>query len=71
MGLFDAQDLPIECPNCKHKTPKSIAWIKQHSELTCTCGATIRIDSDELLAGLRKAEDMISRLEKSKIKLKF
>jgi hypothetical protein len=62
--MFDNQTISIPCPECGHKTRKSIRWIRAHDEFTCQCGVVIRLERDKLLAGLEKAEGAIANLKR-------
>ncbi len=36
----------ITCPHCSHNTPKTIAWLVVHNEMTCAnCVAVINLQS--------------------------
>ncbi|WP_367354173.1 hypothetical protein [Agrobacterium pusense] len=64
--MFEKQTLGLPCPKCGHKTEKTVAWIKSHDDFTCGgCGSTVRMEKEELLAGLKKIDDSVAKLRKS------
>jgi|CXWL01.1.fsa_nt_gi ribosomal protein S27E len=65
-GLFDAAEIGVPCPGCSGTTPKTIAWIKAHTEFTCDhCGAIVSLDKVGLEKGLGQADADLERLKKS------
>ena len=53
---FDRERIDITCSDCGHKTPKSIAWLRNHAKLACPgCGAAIAIEAKQGLRELDKA----------------
>ena len=64
--MFDSKSIGLPCPKCGHKTSKTIAWIKAHDEFVCdSCDANVRMNKQDLLAGLDQAEESIAKLRKS------
>lgn len=64
--MFDKAEIGIPCPGCGHKNPKTVAWIKTHDEMVCRgCGESVRIEADELIAGLKKADKAVADFRKS------
>ena len=64
MGFFDSQTIEIPCPDCGKEHPKTIGWIKTHSDLTCSCGVKIELDKGEFvrqIARIEKSLDSIPR----------
>lgn len=78
--MFENAELGIPCPGCGQKNPKAIAWIKanNHGHFVCDgCGERVRVEADELIAGLDKVDKSIADLRKAigggkkTIKIKF
>src|ERR1700730_826043 len=47
VGMFDDAVLGFPCPQCAHKTKKTIAWIKANNSLSCEgCGGVIHLNRD-------------------------
>lgn len=62
--------IAIPCPQCEHKTKKTIAWIKAHHDFACVgCGVTITLDKEGLSAGLAAADKAIAKLNALFLKL--
>lgn len=59
MGLFDSQSIEIPCPQCGHKHPKTIGWIKAHSEISCRCGVTVQLDKGQFVSEMAKVDKML------------
>jgi len=55
--MFDDASIDIPCPNCGHKNPKTIRWIKSHNELVCAgCNRTIALEKESLMRGLQQVD---------------
>ena len=54
--------LPVVCPKCSAQIQKSIEWFRKNNELTCPCGTTIYLATDELIAIIDQLEGAIGRL---------
>lgn len=64
--MFDSQEIGIPCPECGHKTSKSVAWIKTHDKMTCGgCGREITIEDKGFSAGLKEFEKGVADIRKS------
>lgn len=66
--MFEKAEIGIPCPECGHETSKTIAWIKAHDEMVCEgpdCGRTIHLERENLLAGLKDAEQSMAKFRKS------
>jgi hypothetical protein len=63
-GLAD-RTIDIKCPVCGRTTRKSIAWVKNNSSFTCSCGNEIKLDSAEFKATTALAEAEFKRLEQT------
>ena len=60
--MFDSQSIDITCDNCGRKAPKQIGWIKRHKQFSCSCEATISLDSKEFTAELGQIEKRFKKL---------
>ncbi|MER9188634.1 hypothetical protein [Mesorhizobium australicum] len=64
--MFEKAEIGIPCPKCRHKTNKTIAWIKAHHEMVCAgCGSTIGLEKKELISGLDKVDKSVAELRKT------
>jgi hypothetical protein len=61
-SVIDNYVLPVICPKCGAQIQKSVAWFRENSELTCPCGTTIYLATDELIAIIGQLESAIGRL---------
>ena len=43
-GFLDNQSIEIPCPDCGHKTAKTVGWIKANKKFICRCGAQINLE---------------------------
>ena len=61
--MFDDEELPLRCPGCGHETPTRLGDLKDNPQILCAgCGATIRVDAEELFEGLRTQGQAIDKL---------
>lgn len=58
--MFDSQTLRIPCTTCGQETEKTVGWIKTHDHFTCACGQPIRLDRNQFLGEIRKAEKAVA-----------
>ena len=65
MSVLADRTFDIKCPACGRTTKKSIAWVKNNSGFTCSCGAEIKLDSSEFKATIAKVEAEFKRLEQT------
>lgn len=64
--MFDDAEIEIPCTGCSQKTAKTVRWLKSNNQFVCSgCGATINLDSDQLIAGLDKVDDVFAKLRAS------
>lgn len=61
--LFDNSGIELPCQSCGRKTKKSIRWVKDHNEFTCTCGALNRFSADQFKARIGEIETRIAGLK--------
>jgi hypothetical protein len=54
--------LPVICPKCGAQIQKGIAWFRENHEVTCPCGTTVYLATDELIAIIDQLEVAIGRL---------
>jgi transcription elongation factor Elf1 len=70
MGLFDDKNVTFKCPKCGHEIRETIGWLKSHESMSCSgCGATIHLDTKELVSGAEKAEKAINDFKSALKKL--
>jgi transcription elongation factor Elf1 len=68
--VFDNTEIEIPCSGCGQKTAKTVGWLKANGQFVCSgCGATINVDSEQLIAGLDKVDDVVAKLRASLSKL--
>jgi hypothetical protein len=48
-SVIDDYVLPVICPKCAAHIQKPITWFRENHEVTCPCGITIYLATDELL----------------------
>ena len=48
-GILENYGLPIACPKCKVESQKTVQWFRENSEISCPCGTTICLATDELI----------------------
>jgi NAD-dependent SIR2 family protein deacetylase len=61
-SVIDNYVLPVICPKCGAHIQKPIAWFRENHEVTCPCGTTIYLATDELIAIIDQLEGAIGRL---------
>lgn len=60
--ILDALDVPIECPQCGHKTKQSLARLQHDPTFTCSgCGRDIKIESN---GSARRVADSIKQIDR-------
>lgn len=70
LGMFNRAKISIPCPECGHKTNKTLRWIKAHSQYTCAgCRKTVNLDSKDLTKELAGAEKAIEKLRRDIAKI--
>ena len=64
--MFETSKINIPCPECGHKTKKTISWLKANDVMVCGgCSKQITLDRKDLLAGLKKAEKILDDFKRS------
>jgi hypothetical protein len=51
-GILENYGLPIACPKCNAESRKTVQWFRENSEISeisCSCGTTIYLATDELI----------------------
>jgi hypothetical protein len=48
-GILENYGLPIACPKCNAESQKTVQWFRENSEISCPCGTTIYLATDELI----------------------
>jgi NAD-dependent SIR2 family protein deacetylase len=61
-SVIDNYVLPVICPKCGAHIQKPIAWFRENHEVTCPCGTTIYLATEELIAIIDQLEVAIGRL---------
>lgn len=61
-SVIDHYVLPVVCPKCAALIEKPIAWFIENHEVTCPCGTTIYLATDELIAIIDQLEVAIGHL---------
>ena len=65
MSVLADRTIDIKCPACGRTTRKSIAWVKNNTSFTCSCGTEIRLDSTEFKATVVKLEAEFKKQEEA------
>ena len=65
MSVLADRTIDIKCPACGRTTRKSIAWVKNNTSFTCSCGTEIKLDSPEFKASVAKLEAEFKKLEQT------
>ena len=68
-GFLDKSEVEITCTKCNRKTKKSIGWIKNNSNFTCTCGTVIRLDANQFKGEIVKIDSAVADLKNTFNKL--
>lgn len=50
---------PVRCPHCGQQTHKTLAEVRKHNGLACSCGALIKLDLAEFEREVRRSEAAI------------
>jgi hypothetical protein len=61
-GVLENYVLPVVCPKCGAQIQKPVAWFRENNEVTCPCGTTRYLATDELIAIIDQLEGAIGRL---------
>jgi hypothetical protein len=61
-GVLENYVLPVVCPKCGAQLQKLIAWFRENNEVTCPCGTTSYLATDELVVIIDQLEGAIGRL---------
>lgn len=58
---FESARLTIRCPRCGQEHRKSIAWLRNNTDMPCAgCGQIIALESEELRAGIDEADQALA-----------
>lgn len=64
--MLEKAKIGVPCPKCGHETKKSIAWIEANDDFVCSkCGSVVAVESEKLLATIKKAEQSLAKFRKS------
>jgi hypothetical protein len=61
-GLLENYVFPVVCPKCGAQIQKTIGWFRENNEISCPCGTTIYLVTDELVRIIDELEGAIGRL---------
>ena len=61
-SVIDDYVLPVIFPKCAAYIQKPITWFRENHEVTCPCGATFYLATDELIAIIDQLEVAIGHL---------
>ena len=61
-GVLENYVLPVVCPKCAAQIQKTIRWFRENNEISCPCGTTIYLETDELVLIVDELEDALGRL---------
>ena len=61
-GVLENCVLPVVCPKCGAQIQKTVTWFRENNEISCPCGTTIPLVTDELIAIIDQLERAIGRL---------
>ena len=66
MNVFDSHTIEIPCPHCSHKASQTVGKLKLNPNLVCSgCRKPFRANPNEINAELRKAEQALTKLQRS------
>ncbi len=54
--------LPVNCSQCGKQSEKSIAWLVDHITLTCGCGYSVNLRTEEWQTLLNAMEHVIAQM---------
>lgn len=57
-----AQNIEVACPQCGAKATARVGKLKRQADVVCACGARLRIDAKQLVAGLDQIDKALARL---------
>ena len=63
-SILDKGSIEIPCANCGHKTPKTVAWIRNNTQFTCVCGTAIHLDADQLESSIDRVNKLLGDFSK-------
>ena len=65
-SIFDQGKVAIPCPNCGHKTEKTVQWLKARNKFTCAeCSRIVEVDRDQFLAEIKRADQALAEFRES------
>ncbi|MGC0155009.1 hypothetical protein ACPRNU_21330 [Chromobacterium vaccinii] len=63
---IDNHELALPCPGCGKKVEEKIGRLRTNPDISCpSCGASIKIDADELNQGIKAVEKQLDALRAS------
>ena len=68
--LFKDAPLTFPCQNCGHQITKKIVELEKNPDITCPeCGATIKVNADDLKAARQRVNDRLEEFQRNVGKL--
>jgi hypothetical protein len=61
-SVIDNYVLTVIFPKCTAHIQKPVVWFRENNEVTCPCGTTIYLTTDELIAIIDQLEVAIGHL---------
>lgn len=59
--MLDDTEIPVECPECGHKSRKTIGYLKASPEFACPgCGVTIKVNGDKLKLSTERVDQKVA-----------
>ncbi len=63
LKAFDATEVTVQCPHCRHETRESVGEIKAHPMTTClNCGKKFRVEGG---LGMKVAQELVQKVKQS------
>jgi hypothetical protein len=61
-GILENYVLPVVCPKCGAQIQKTIGWFRENNEISCPCGTSNYLVTEELVRIIDELEGAIGRL---------
>ena len=62
---IDGETIEIACPTCQAVTPKTVAWLKKHTRVSCRCGTVIPLTPRTFNHEIAKVNRAVDKLRRS------
>lgn len=66
---LDSHSVDIACPSCGKKQAHTIGRLKAHPDVSCPCGATIKVNLEKFDKGIAEAQKSIDDFQATLRKL--